>query len=175
MTARVPPTVCVVSDDAALRRRALAVFTGQGYTARAAASLPELIAAAQGIACALVDPRLRDLQPAPGRTFAVGEGVVGWVVQNATSTIVGDSDMDRRFVDLDGRSSRSMLVVPVLVGERVLGAVSLVRRAPAAQFVDADLVLVGTIRHSAAIALAKARLYGQERALALRLQGRSQL
>jgi len=109
------------------------------------------------------------------RSFEVGEGVVGWVVANRAPTIVGDSDMDTRFVSLDGRSSRSMLGVPLLLGERVLGALTLVRRAPAVQFTDEDLLLTSTIANSAAIALENARVHEQERALALRLEELNQL
>jgi two-component system, NtrC family, sensor kinase len=96
-------------------------------------------------------------------------------VANRAPTIVGDSDMDTRFVCLDGRSSRSMLGVPLLVGERVLGALTLVRRAPAVQFTDEDLLLVATIGNSAAIGLENARVHEQERALALRLEELNQL
>ena len=109
------------------------------------------------------------------RSFEVGEGVVGWVVANRASTIVGDSDMDVRFASLDGRSSRSMLGVPLSVGERVVGAITLVRRAPAVQFTDDDLLLVSTIGNSAAIALENARVHEQERALSLRLEELNQL
>jgi signal transduction histidine kinase len=109
------------------------------------------------------------------RSFEVGEGVVGWVVANRASTIVGDSDMDVRFATLDGRSSRSMLGVPLTLGERVIGAITLVRRAPAVQFTDDDLLLVSTIGNSAAIALENARVHEQERALSLRLEELNQL
>jgi len=116
-----------------------------------------------------------ELQSEQLRSFEVGEGVVGWVVANRAPTIVGDSDMDTRFVSLDGRSSRSMLGVPLMVGERVVGALTLVRRAPAVQFTDEDLLLVSTIGNSAAIGLENARVYEQERALALRLEELNQL
>jgi len=109
------------------------------------------------------------------RSFEVGEGVVGWVVANRAATIVGDSDMDVRFASLDGRSSRSMLGVPLCVGERVVGALTLVRRAPAVQFTDDDLLLVATVGNSAAIALENARVHEQERGLSLRLEEINQL
>lgn len=109
------------------------------------------------------------------RRFEVGEGVVGWVVAHRAPTIVGDSDIDFRFDGRDDRSSRSLLAVPVIAGDRMLGALSLVRRAPAAPFTDADLVLVSTIANSAAIALENAHRYEQERALAQRLEAVDQL
>jgi signal transduction histidine kinase len=109
------------------------------------------------------------------RSFQVGEGVVGWVAAHRAPTIVGDSDMDRRFDGRDDRSSRSMLAVPLLAGDRLLGALSLVRLAPAEPFTETDLVLVATIGNSAAIAIENAHRYEQERALARRLEEVDQL
>ncbi|HEX3605191.1 MAG TPA: GAF domain-containing sensor histidine kinase [Candidatus Dormibacteraeota bacterium] len=103
------------------------------------------------------------------RSFQVGEGVVGWVVAHRAPTIVGDSDMDRRFDGSRDRSPRSLLAVPLMAGDRMLGALSLVRRAPAAPFTDTDLVLVASIGGGAAVALENARRYEQERALEARL------
>jgi signal transduction histidine kinase len=116
-----------------------------------------------------------ELQAEQLRSYEVGEGVVGWVVAHRAPTIVGDSAMDDRFVSLDGRSSRSMAGVPLMVGERVIGALTLVRRAPAVQFTDEDLLLVATVGNSAAIALENARVHEQERALSLRLEELNQL
>jgi len=109
------------------------------------------------------------------RSFHVGEGVVGWVAAHRVPTIVGDSDMDRRFDGRDDRSSRSLLAVPLLAGDRMLGALSLVRLAPAAPFTETDLVLAATIGSSAAIAIENAHRYEQERALARRLEEVDQL
>lgn len=104
------------------------------------------------------------------RRFQVGEGVVGWVVAHRVPTIVADSDIDRRFDGRGDRSSRSLLAVPLMAGDRILGALSLVRRAPAATFTENDLVLAATIASSAAIAIENAHRYEQERALARRLE-----
>ncbi len=104
------------------------------------------------------------------RSFTVGEGVVGWAVANRAPTIVGDSEMDRRFDGRGDRSSRSLLAVPLAAGDRMLGALSLVRRAPAATFTETDLVLVATIAGSAAIAIENAHRYEEERSLARRLE-----
>lgn len=110
-----------------------------------------------------------ELDIAALRTVAVGDGVVGWVAENRVPTIVGDSALDSRFQSLDGRSSRSMLAVPLLLGGRVVGAISLVRRTPAEQFTDTDLILVGAIGNSAGAALENARLAETERVLTRRL------
>ena len=108
-------------------------------------------------------------------SFATGEGVVGWVIATRSPTIVGDSNLDQRFASMEGRTPRSMLAVPITIGERVLGALSLVRRSTSTQFTDSDLLLVATIGNSAAIALENARMHEQERALALRLEEVNQL
>ncbi|HET9051306.1 MAG TPA: GAF domain-containing sensor histidine kinase, partial [Candidatus Dormibacteraeota bacterium] len=103
------------------------------------------------------------------RAMPIGQGIVGWVVANRAATIVGDSDIDTRFTSGGARGSRSMLAAPVSVGERVVGALTLVRRAPAEQFSDADLTLLATIGNSAGVALENARLFERERAVTERL------
>ncbi len=110
-----------------------------------------------------------ELEMAELRRLDRGAGVVGWVVEHHAPTIIGDSDLDGRFAEAGGRSKRSMLAVPIVVGHRVLGAITLVRRAPADQFTDADLVLVGTISNSAGVALESSRIYEKERAVSQRL------
>lgn len=110
-----------------------------------------------------------ELGDAVFRAVEVGAGVVGWVAANRIATIVGDSDIDARFASAGSRGSRSMLAAPVMVGDRVLGALTLVRRAPAEQFTDSDLTLLATIGASAGIALEKARLFERERAVTERL------
>jgi signal transduction histidine kinase len=122
--------------------------------------------------CAAVGYELDGRDP---RVFPVGSGVVGWVVANRAPALVRDSEKDRRFDALDGRTPRSLLAVPLTVGERVLGSLCLVRRAPVAPFVEADTTLVATIANSAALALENARLHEQERALRLRLEELNQL
>jgi phosphoserine phosphatase RsbU/P len=122
--------------------------------------------------CAAVGYELDGRDP---RVFPVGSGVVGWVVANRAAALVVDSERDGRFDALDGRTPRSMVAVPLTIGERILGSLCLVRRAPAAPFAEADATLVETIANSAALALENARLNEQERALRLRLEELNQL
>lgn len=112
-----------------------------------------------------------ELRDAELRSFAVGEGVVGWVVEHGVATIVADSEVDGRFTArYQDAGPRSMLVAPIAIGDRVVGAVSLVRRAPSAPFDDGDVAAVATVCSSAAIALENARLHEQERSLAAQLE-----
>jgi signal transduction histidine kinase len=110
-----------------------------------------------------------DLGRSDRRTFAIGEGVVGWAVKNRAPTIVGDSDIDSRFQGSAFRSSRSLLAVPLIASGRALGALSLVRRAPAQPFGDDDLVLVATIGDYAGLALDNVQRAERESVLQRRL------
>jgi signal transduction histidine kinase len=111
-----------------------------------------------------------DLRSGDRRSFRVGEGVVGWAVKHRAPSIVGDSDIDGRFEGREQRSSRSLLAIPLLAGDRVLGALSLVRRAPAQPFGDCDLLLVATVGNYAGVALDNARRCEQERVMERRLR-----
>jgi len=105
------------------------------------------------------------------RSYAVGEGLVGWVTKHRVPSIVGDSRLDARFASFSGGSGRrSILAAPIMIGERVLGALTLVRRNPAAPFSDSDLLYAATICNSAAIALEYARLREEEKTLAQHLR-----
>ncbi|HEX6493403.1 MAG TPA: GAF domain-containing protein, partial [Candidatus Dormibacteraeota bacterium] len=64
--------------------------------------------------CAAVGYELDGRDP---RVFPVGSGVVGWVVANRAPALVVDSERDERFDALDGRTPRSMLAVPLMIGE----------------------------------------------------------
>ena len=105
------------------------------------------------------------------RSYAVGEGLVGWVVQHGVPSIVGDSRLDARFAPFSGGPGRrSILAAPIMIGERVLGALTVVRRDPAQPFTDNDLLYAATICNSAAVALEYARLREEEKTLADHLQ-----
>ena len=53
--------------------------------------------------------------------IGVGEGVTGWVVENATPLIVPDTHAEPRFIagDIDVRSE---MAVPMFLGDRVIGS-----------------------------------------------------
>src|SRR5262249_48875003 len=70
----------------------------------------------------------------------------------------------------DARGSRSLLAVPLLLGDSLVGVITLVRRNPLRPFVDADLVLVTVLGTAAATALENARLAENDRVLSARLR-----
>jgi diguanylate cyclase (GGDEF)-like protein len=62
----------------------------------------------------------------PAPIFTKGEGLIGWAVQHCQPVRVPNSSEDERFSRRPGRSfeARSVMSVPLLAGERVLGAFS---------------------------------------------------
>lgn len=62
----------------------------------------------------------------PAQIFKKGEGLIGWAVQHAQPVRVPDSSLDARFARRPDRSFEacSVMSVPLVAGERVLGAFS---------------------------------------------------
>ncbi len=98
------------------------------------------------------------------RSFAIGEGLAGWVAQNGEPALVMDAVHDPRFVRgwSSQASERSMLVVPIkTLGDEVVGVISADKDGLAA-FDERDQVLLETLAGQAAAALRNARLIEQE-------------
>lgn len=101
-------------------------------------------------------------------------GIVGWLRDSRQPLLVRDftAEMERlparpRYISED--PPRSAIFVPLLVGERVLGALSIQSRRPAA-FSEEHLRLVSIIANNAAAALETARLFEQTGRRAAQLQ-----
>jgi signal transduction histidine kinase/HAMP domain-containing protein len=78
--------------------------------------------------------------PAEGVTLRRGQGLAGAVVGSREAVLVPDVDADYRVEEpyIKGAGLRSVIAVPILVGDRVLGAVEIGYRAPH-EFSDADV------------------------------------
>jgi signal transduction histidine kinase len=95
-----------------------------------------------------------------GFTLKVGEGLAGWVVQNRESVLVNDLHQDPRWVrsTVAGQDHRSSIVVPMLVGEDVIGVLMVFQRAE--NFFSAEMLnLVKAIAGQVAVAINNAHLY----------------
>ncbi len=93
-------------------------------------------------------------------SFAVGEGVAGWVVQTGEPALIADVADDARFVALPANQTpiASMLCVPLIArGERV-GVVTATSEAANAFHVD-DLELVRFIAMTIALDIENVRLH----------------
>jgi GAF domain-containing protein len=112
----------------------------------------------------LVDEKRDVLEPL-GRVAAVqdgaklraGEGLVGWVAAHGTALRVGDVSQDDRYVErIPG--VRSVLVVPLVVGDRVIGVIDAASTHRDAFSAD-DERLMSTVARQLAVAIENARLY----------------
>jgi len=89
----------------------------------------------------------------------VGEGVAGCAVMEKRAIYVPDTRADPHFVD-SGTDVRSLLVVPMILGETVIGTLSL-DSAETAAFTQDDERLLVMLANQAAVAIENARLYGE--------------
>jgi len=89
----------------------------------------------------------------------VGEGVAGRAVVEKEAIYVSDTRADPRFVD-SGTNVKALLVVPMILGETVIGTLS-VDSGEADAFTRDDERLLVMLANQAAIAIENARLYGE--------------
>jgi GAF domain-containing protein len=89
----------------------------------------------------------------------LGEGVAGRVVVEKQAIYVSDTRTDPRFVD-SGTDVKSLLVVPMILGETVIGTLSVDSGEADAFTLDDERLLV-MLANQAAIAIENARLYGE--------------
>lgn len=92
-----------------------------------------------------------------------GKGVAGWVVANRTSRLVDEASKDPYFtpeVDkLTGMETYTLICVPLLDGNRVMGALEVVNKRKGGSFSEADrdtMLLVGRLASMAIVLAEKA-------------------
>ncbi len=99
-----------------------------------------------------------------GRTLRPGEGIIGHVVATGQPYMTNDVTADPLFLpDMDGGSgfiARAVLCVPLIVRDRIIGAIALLNRREGA-FTGADLDLLQTMAGSVAVAVENAQLYAE--------------
>lgn len=100
-----------------------------------------------------------------GFRLAPGEGVAGWVAARGEATLIPDAYCDPRFnqaVDkVTGYRTRSMLCVPLLYRDQVIGVVQCINKAEGGQFSADDLETCSLLAAQAAVAIVNARLHGE--------------
>lgn len=100
-----------------------------------------------------------------GRYFLPGAGVAGWVTQHGVPALINDVFTDPRYVSLGnspltGRSTRSMLCVPLIIEQKVIGALSVTHSMPDVLTED-DQGLITSFAEQAAMAVYKSQLLAQ--------------
>ena len=93
----------------------------------------------------------------------LGQGIIGSIVQSGMAECVADTDRDPRGVHIPGTGEtpegEKLLVAPLLVQERAIGALAVWRDPQDAEFNQAELSFSVGLAQQAAIAIENARLF----------------
>jgi len=90
--------------------------------------------------------------PKRGARLKTGTGIVGWVVENQEEVLISDVREDERWYGKIGSDVRSMLCVPLIVKERVVGVIQAMDESPGV-FSEEDLNSLKWLAASAAVAV----------------------
>jgi signal transduction histidine kinase len=92
----------------------------------------------------------------------IGQGIAGWVVKQGEPVLVRDVSIDPRYFreasEKFGLECRSILCVPIVLRDHVIGAIELINKLQG-EFTDEDLELLSSMAATIGIALENARLY----------------
>ena len=104
--------------------------------------------------------------------YRSGEGLVGWVFLERRPANVSDAAADPRWKvepeqegNLPSRRINGALIVPLTVGEKILGTLSAANKIGAPMFTESDEALLTTLAGQIAVAIENARLYEDVRGL----------
>lgn len=107
---------------------------------------------------ALADRSGRDIKL---KNFRRGEGIVGWAMEERRTINVPETRDEAHFLDT-GTGLRSLVVAPLMIGERVFGTLTADSREPNT-FNTSDERLLRALADQAAIAIENARLFDELR------------
>ncbi|MBN1177424.1 MAG: HD domain-containing protein [Dehalococcoidales bacterium] len=70
-------------------------------------------------------------------------GIAGWIVRNARPLVVNDAEKNANFYKLidnaTGFKTKSIIGVPIIIGEKVIGVIEVLNKADGAQYTKKDL------------------------------------
>jgi len=93
----------------------------------------------------------------------VGQGIAGWAVEDRAPKLVPDVSKEKRFdrkVDrTPGRTTRSVMAVPIIIENRLLGVMELINKSGGGAFDKEDLRLVNLIIDQTALAIERSDMY----------------
>ena len=100
-----------------------------------------------------------------GLRVPLGEGLAGWVAREAQSQLIINPDQDSRFYravdEQTGLSTRSLIAVPLVHGDQVIGVIEVVNKLNEGVFDENDVRLLESMAGTAAVSIVNARLYDQ--------------
>lgn len=132
----------------------------------------------------LIDPGTGELafQVALGKKGSVvrelrlkkGEGIAGWVALQGRPALVNDVHQDPRFCRaVDERTeftTHSLVCVPLLAREQVIGVIEVINRRDGRPFEERDLELLNSLAAQATLAILNARHYQIQRQIGTKLR-----
>ena len=147
-----------------------------GFFAGLAASVPN-----EAASLVLLDDSGRELAFTASRALRPGvidglrlscdQGIAGWVARHREPVRLADASADpRHYATIAGRTGlvpHSMLCVPVVKKDRLLGVIQVINKLDGSPFTDDELRLVETLADHAAIAIENASLYREARTAAI--------
>jgi GAF domain-containing protein len=94
-----------------------------------------------------------------------GQGIAGWVVENAKPLVIDNPSEDPRFYGTIDKSigfeTRDILAVPLIVKDRVIGVVEVINKKDAPGFSQKDLELAVALTNQASVAIDNTRMYAR--------------
>lgn len=101
-------------------------------------------------------------------SYHLGEGLIGNVAKTRQPEIVYDSKIENDLRNVQGINQflRSLMVIPLIVDNKLIGVVAVGKKEPHA-FVDKQLQILGSLGGQAAVAMANAMLYKKIEKLAI--------
>ncbi len=95
----------------------------------------------------------------------MGKGLAGWVARNAQSQLVVDLKKDERFYTVvdeqTGMDTESLIAVPLIHAEEVIGIIEVVNKLNDDVFDEADMQLLESMAGTAAVSIVNARLFDE--------------
>lgn len=96
-------------------------------------------------------------------TLKLGQGIIGYAALHKKPLNIPDVSKDRRFhADVDKKvkfKTKSILAVPILRKQKLIGALEVINKKGAGHFTSADTKLLEIVAGQAAIAIENAQLY----------------
>jgi ligand-binding sensor domain-containing protein/GAF domain-containing protein len=103
-----------------------------------------------------------DFNFSPARLKIGREGLTGWVAATGKPLSVPNVEEEPRYVGMLGSATRSELVVPIIVKERVIGVLD-AQSDRLNAFDETDLMVLQALAHQAGAAIENARLFHAEK------------
>lgn len=104
----------------------------------------------------------------------IGEAVAHRVVTQSRSLLIEDVTGDPAFHDIPGLASGSLISVPLIYHDKVIGVITLYNKRGNQQFTEDDLHFLTTIASHAAVAVENASMFEQMESLADEAKTRAQ-